>query len=232
MTAIAVTTGQCHDGPHPIRSHRRGGRLMLTPEEAAARGAVGRRFSEALLEALDRMARLPDVAAVGLSSSLPLAGGIMSPRSARVVGRPAPSDPNASPQVWLRSASPGYFDVMRLRLRGGRFFTALTGPTARALRGQPDVRARHRRRARRRSASRDRRRRRPVGSDRGGGGHPVQEPQGVRAACRGVRVDAPDVRRRFKPSVHVARTTGDPLAVIPFLSEAVAEAHPARRSMT
>ena len=104
---------------------RRGGRLMLTPEEAAARGAVGRRFSEALLEALDRMARLPDVAAVGLSSSLPLAGGIMSPRSARVVGRPPPSDPNASPMVNLRSASPGYFDVMRLRLRVGRFFTPL-----------------------------------------------------------------------------------------------------------
>ena len=97
----------------------------MTREEAAERRAAGRRFSEALLEALDRMARLPDVAAVGLSSSLPLAGGSFSPRSARVFGRPAPSDPNASPMVNLRSASPGYFDVMRLRLRGGRFFTPL-----------------------------------------------------------------------------------------------------------
>ena len=47
----------------------------MTREEAAERRAAGRRFSETLLEALDRVARLPDVTAVGLSSSLPIAGG-------------------------------------------------------------------------------------------------------------------------------------------------------------
>ena len=46
----------------------------------------------------------------------------------RVVGRPPPSDPNASPPPGdLRVVSPGYFDVMRLRVRGGRLFTALEG---------------------------------------------------------------------------------------------------------
>ena len=211
--------------------YRRGGRLMLTPEEAAARGAVGRRFSEALLEALDRMARLPDVAAVGLSSSLPLAGGIMSPRSARVVGRPAPSDPNASPQVWLRSASPGYFDVMRLRLRGGRFFTALDGSDSprvlvvnqtfarEVFGGEPAVGQR---------------------LEIGGDGVPW-EVIGVVADIRYRNLRGSEPLAEAFVSTHqiesapvwvlsppfiVARTTGDPLAVIPFLSEAVAEAHP------
>ena len=44
-----------------------------------------------------------------------------------VVGRPAPSDASDRPQVRLRQASPGYFDVMRLRLRDGRFYTRLDG---------------------------------------------------------------------------------------------------------
>ena len=198
---------------------------------AAQRRAAGRRFSETLLEALDRMARLPDVAAVGLSSSLPLAGGSVAPRSARVVGRPAPSDPNASPQVWLRSASPGYFDVMRLRLRGGRFFTALDGA------GSPRVLVVNERLARevfgREPAVGQRLQ---IGGDDGPwdvigvvadiqyrdlrGSEPLAE-----AFVSVHQIDSgPGVG--FDTPFIAVRTTGDPLAVIPYLREAVAEAHP------
>ena len=210
---------------------RRGGRLMLTPEEAAGRGAVGRRFSEALLEALDRMARLPDVAAVGLSSSLPLAGGSFSPRSARVFGRPPPSDPNASPMVNLRSASPGYFDVMRLGLRVGRFFTPLDDV------GSPRVLIVNESFAREVFGGET-----AVGQRLQIGGDDSWEVIGVVADVQYRGLTGTESRAEAFVSVHqaetagmifglnapfiLARTTGDPLAVIPFLSEAVAEAHP------
>ena len=203
----------------------------MTREEAAERRAAGRRFSEALLEALDRMARLPDVAAVGLSSSLPLAGGSFSPRSARVFGRPAPSDPNASPMVNLRSASPGYFDVMRLRLRAGRFFTALDGA------GSPRVLVVNERFAREVFGSEP-----AVGQRLQIGGDDSWEVIGVVADVQYRGLTGTESRAEAFVSVHqaetagmtfgldapfiVARTTGDPLAVIPYLREAVAEAHP------
>lgn len=85
------------------------------------RGAPGRPFSEALLAEMQGMARRPGVAAVGLSSGLPLAysafGGAM-----RAAGRPAPSGP-----TFLHVVSSGYFDVIGLRLRSGRLFTRLDG---------------------------------------------------------------------------------------------------------
>ena len=202
----------------------------MTPELRAERRAAGLRFSETLLEALDRMARLPDVAAVGLSSSLPLAGGSSSPRSARVVGRPAPSDPNASPMVLLRSASPGYFDVMRLRLRGGRFFTPLDDA------GSPRVLVVNERFAREVFGGE------PAVGQRlqMGGDDGPWDVIGVVADVQYRGLTRTESRAEAFVSVHqaeaagmsslapliLARTTGDPLAVIPYLREAVAEAHP------
>ena len=94
-----------------------------TPEALAERRAAGRRFWEALLEEADRMTRLPGVDAVGLSSGLPLMGGFLGTQ-ALAADRPAASDWSES---WIQVVSPGYFDVMRLRLRSGRLFTRLDG---------------------------------------------------------------------------------------------------------
>ena len=91
------------------------------------RGAPSRPFSEALLAETQTITRLPGVAALGLSSSLPLAGAYMG-ASMRAAGHPAPSDPSESLVSFIQVVSPGYFDVMRLRLRAGRLFTRLDGP--------------------------------------------------------------------------------------------------------
>ena len=85
------------------------------------RGAPDRAFSQALLAEMQEMARRPGAAAVGLSSGLPLAHSAFGAEM-RAAGRPAPSGP-----TFLHVASPGYFDVMRLRLRSGRLFTRLDG---------------------------------------------------------------------------------------------------------
>ena len=91
------------------------------------RGAPSRPFSEALLAETQGMARLPGVAAVGLSSGLPLAYSAFG-AAMRAAGRPAPNDPSESPVSFIQVVSPGYFDVMRLRVRSGRLFTRLDGP--------------------------------------------------------------------------------------------------------
>ena len=203
----------------------------MTPELRAERRASGHRFSEALLEALDRMARLPGVAAVGLSSSLPFAGGSSSARSPRVVGRPVPSDPSESPVVVLRSASPGYFDVMRLGLRGGRFFTPLDDA------GSPRVLVVNERFAREVFGGE------PAVGQRlqMGGDDGPWDVIGVVADIRYRTIRGIESHAEAFVSVHqidsgpwfgfnspfiAVRTTGDPLAVIPYLREAVAEAHP------
>ena len=100
-----------------LRSDRR------TPEAEAERRAAGRRFWQALLEEADRMTRLPGVDAVGLSSGLPLMGGFLGTQ-VLAADRPAAGDWSES---WIQVVSPGYFDVMRLRLHSGRLFTRLDG---------------------------------------------------------------------------------------------------------
>ena len=209
-----------------------------------------RRFYEALLMAMNRVAQLPGVAAAGLSSGLPLTtGGLFRP--VQVEGRPPPSDPSETPRARLRVASSGYFDVMRLRLRRGRFFNRLDGPNGppvvvvnetfarEVFRGEPDVGQRV-----------------WVG---------IQLPPGLGGVVTGglatllrdhgigpwqvigvvsdiryeglaVTGSRPEVffsARQlenpplfgFAPFVAV-RTSGDPVAVLPFLRQAVAEAHP------
>ena len=89
--------------------------------------AARRRFYGELVEATDRVARLPDVAAVGVTSALPLASSGSVIQRVQVDGRPAPSDPTGLPEALLRVTNPGYFDVMRLRLVGGRRFTRRDG---------------------------------------------------------------------------------------------------------
>ena len=193
------------------------------------RGAPSRPFSEALLEGMQGMARLPGVAAVGLSSGLPLAYSSMGAKI-RAAGRPAPEHPTES---WIQVVSPGYFDVMRLRLRSGRLFTRLDGAGssrvvvvnetfAREVFGGAPVVGRH------------------VLFGRSAGGQPL-EVIGVVADIRYSGLGAFESRAEAFLSVHQpgtpaelfsfspfisVRTAGDPSEVVPLLREAAAAAHP------
>ena len=99
----------------------------ITPESMAEIRAAGLRFQESLLEEMARLEDLYEVAAIGLSSRLPLAQGGAATSTFRVAGAPPPTDPRDLPRALLNPVSPGYFDVMRMRLRRGRAFTRLDG---------------------------------------------------------------------------------------------------------
>ena len=211
----------------------------MTPEMMAELRTTSLGFTEALLDGAERTAGLPGVAAAGLTSGLPLAGRNDSTRAVRVEGRPEPSDPGELPQAVVRLASPGYFDVMRLRLRQGRFPTRFdrTGSPrvvvvnetfARQLfGGDPALGQRVRFSA-------------PSGDD--------DEPWEVIAVVADVRyeglrftgstpeaffpahqMEEAPVSPFSPPSIIAVRTAGDPLAVIPFLREAATGSHPRAR---
>ena len=99
----------------------------MTPEAMAERRAAGLRFLESLLAEMARLEDLYEVAAMGLSSRLPLAQGGAAALTFRVAGAPPPTDPRDLPRALINPVSPGYFDVMRMRLRRGRAFTRLDG---------------------------------------------------------------------------------------------------------
>ena len=210
-------------------------REEFNEEEFNARKAERRRFYETLAQALERVARLPQVEAVGVTSQLPLAGGGSQQQSVQVDGRPLPSDPGESPPVLLRVTSPGYFDVMRLRLVSGRRFTRRDGP------GSPRVLLVNERFAREVLGGA------PAVGQRvrfGRNNGAVDEPwevigvvadvtySGLAVAGSGAeafssvhQIDATPTFAYNSPFVAV-RTTGDPLAVVPFIREAVVEARP------
>ena len=235
--------------PARARMFDRGGRIG--PDEVEAMNAAARRASETLLARLERIAVLPGVDAVALSSSMPL-NRTGSVRPFAVAGRPAPSDPRERLEARILKVSPGYADVVRLRLQAGRFFTHRdrTGSprvavlsesfALAAFGGEPAVGQRLV------SAfpfpgfggGRDGR-----GDERGG-----DEPWEVIGVVADVTspfrgesfgpADAGDVYLSVlqpgldrMPSfgstpIVAVRTEGDPLAVVPFLQEALADVHP------
>ena len=201
--------------------------------------ASKRRFYGELAEAMDRLSRLPDVEAAGVSSRLPLAGAGSVIRQVQVDGGPASGDPRELPEALLRVASPGYFDAMRLRLVGGRLFTRRDGTGAprvlvvnesfarEVLGGAPAVGRRVRFAG--------------AGSIYSGGDDVPWEIIGIVAdvmydalSATGTEAEAyapvrqiaaaPTFEHGF-PMV-VVRTSGDPLAAVPFIREAVAETRP------
>ena len=207
------------------------------PGLAGGDGAADARFQTALLEAMTRLERLPDVAEVGVSSGLPLApGGMTIGTVVRVAGQPEPADSGDRLFAEIAWASPGYFDAMRLRLLSGRLFTRLDRA------GSPPVVVVNETFARDLSDGGEavgQRVRFGLGASRGDV-NPWWEVIGVVAdleyaglAVGGQRPEA------FVPAAQAAaarpvgrdafvtvRTTGDPLALIPFLREAAVEAHP------
>ena len=200
------------------------------PEGGA--GAADARFQAAILETMTRLERLPDVAAVGISSGLPLAtDGWMTSRSVRVAGRSQPSDQGGRLPVRVRWASPGYFDAMRLHLLGGRRFTTVDRAGSPGVVVVNETLARH------------------VSGDGEAVGQRVQfggaddrwwEVIGVVAdlqyaglavseqhAEAFVPADQAEAVRPVGTDAFVSvRTTGNPLALIPFIREAVVAAHP------
>ncbi|MCY4509164.1 MAG: ABC transporter permease, partial [Acidobacteria bacterium] len=151
-------------------------------------------------------------------------------RMARMVGGPSQGDRPESLTWETQAASSDYFDVLRLRLRSGRVFTHFDGAGSprvvvvnetfarEVLGGEPAVGQRV----------------------QVGFGSDSWEVIGVVADVRnrgltGTRPPAaafvPVLQMEAGPVTDAAlfivvRTTGDPLAVVPFLREAVADAHP------
>ena len=194
------------------------------------------RFRAALLEAMTRIERLPGVAAVGVSSDLPLAAGrTMTTSSVRVAGRPEPVDPSDRLMVPIRWASPGYFDAMRLRLLEGRLFTDLdragspgvvvvSETLARHLSGDGEAVGQRVRFGFEDSGDGDDQWREVIGV--------VADPQyaglavGEQSAEAFVPVDQTPAARSIGAMFITMRTASDPIALIPFLEKAVIEAHP------
>ena len=97
-----------------------------TREDRVEEQASRRRFYRELDEAMDGLARLPDVEAVGVTSRLPLAGSGFVQQRVHVPGRSVPDNPSESLGTLLHMVTPGHFDVLRLRL-SGRLFTRRDG---------------------------------------------------------------------------------------------------------
>lgn len=204
------------------------------PAPGGADSASESRFRAALVEAMTRLQRLSAVESVGLSSGLPLTPGGMRLSSAQIAGRSTSEDPNDRLSVQLQWASPGYFEAMQLRFLSGRVFTRRDGLGGRQVAVVNETFAQRLGGVEQALGQRVR-----FGSGRAGNDR-WWEVVGVVADVRYeglaptepraeafVPVQQAEVARRIgEDSFVTVRTTGgDSLAVVPFLREAVAEAH-------
>ena len=207
----------------------------MTPESMTDLRAAGRRFQVSLVEEMVRLEDLSEVEAVGVSSRLPLASGGGNISTFRVAGAPLPSDFGDIPQAPVNFVSPGYFDAMRLRLRSGRAFTRLDRA------GSPPVLVVNETLARELFGGEP-----AVGQRLLPAGAVAEEPWEVVGVVADVRYGgltitesqaeaymplhqlerAPMLGGFFSASAIAVRTAGDPLAVIPFLREAVTASSP------
>jgi putative ABC transport system permease protein len=183
------------------------------PDDDARRG-----FFDQLLPALRAV---PGVSAAGLESVLPFAGG-WSTGSFTVVGyQPGPNEPN--PWGDIRIVSPGFQEALGLPLLKGRFLTEADGPET------PQVAVVDQEMVRRYWPNED-----PIGKKVSFGDQPI-EVVGVvgHAAHEGLDADPrvqlygsyrqfPNVRSMFV----VARTPGDPTALLSGLRAAVGRLNP------
>jgi predicted permease len=101
-------------------------RLSLPPSEYPGQTDVAN-FHQRVL---DRLADLPGVVGVGAVQDLPL-GGSARGTSMEVEDRPTPEG-GLPPIFWFTSATPGYFETMRIPLRTGRTFDRRDHETASA----------------------------------------------------------------------------------------------------
>ncbi len=99
-----------------------GGPVLDDPDRFAEKYAAARRYAVTLQTAVERIEHLPGIDAVALAGVFPfLPSSQMEPIG--VAGRPPPVDPRQQLLGSIRTVSPGYADVLQLRVRAGRFFT-------------------------------------------------------------------------------------------------------------
>ena len=216
------------------------GRRAGVPGQDGGDDAADARFQAALIEATTRLERLPAVTAVGVSSDLPLArGGLRATTRVRVAGRPETADLGNRPGVQVTWASGGHFDAMRPRLVSGRLFTDLERTGSRHVVVVNETFARELSAGGQAVGQSVQ----PGRDGAGGGGDPWWEVIGVVADLRYTGLAASEQwAQAFVPAplaeaarpvggeaFVTVRTTGDPLALVPFLRETVAEAHPRAR---
>ena len=202
-----------------------------TLEAILERRASALRFQSRLLDEMTaRLAPLPGVEAVGLSWSLPFVGQLSSQGQLRVAGTPVTSDPNQLVEAELQIASPGYFQALRFRLREGRTFTRLDGPES------PRVLVANETLARQLFGAGPAVGQRVVARD---------EPWEIVGVVGDVQYGGLELTTESRPEaffplaqIHeemsfglgpariTVRTTGDPVALIPFLQEAVTATNP------
>ena len=206
----------------------------MTPGEMAEARAANQRFQDALVEAVTRLERLPDVEAVGVTSRVPLAitDAAQLRTQFRVAGRPMAGNAADIPQASVQVVSPGYLEAMRVRLRDGRLLTRLDRAASPPVVVLNETLARQ-----------------LFGAGRAVGervlfGQSVEPAEVVGVIgdiqYRGLAIEESRadafipldqaeavgmVGSVALPMIAV-RTGGDPLAVVPFLAEAVTEAHP------
>ena len=210
------------------------------PEEVEALNLTVRRSTEALLTQMERIASLPDIRAVALTTMPPLMASGSTPIG--VAGRPAPSDPRDWLRAGVQSVSSSYADVIGLRLLTGRFLTerdAAGSPRVavvseafarEAFGGEPAV---------------GQRLTGPIfpvpGAGRGetweivGVVGDVNSPSDPNSPSRPVAAGeiylsvlqpGMDSMPFLMPPLLTVRTEGDPLAVVPFLREVLADVYP------
>jgi len=209
-------------------------RAGMTPAEMAEARAANRRFQDALVEAVTGLERLPDVEAVGVTSRIPLAvtDALQLRSQFRVAGRPVAPNAADIPQATVQVVTPGYLEAMRLRLRGGRLLTRLDRADTPPVVVVNETLARQ-----------------LFGGGRAVGERVLFAQAGEPAEVvgvvgdveyRGLAIEEPQAEAFIPPDQAEAagmagsvalpmiavRTGGDPLAVVPFLAEAVTEAHP------
>ena len=197
--------------------------------------SYGRLHERLLDEMAARLEPLPDVEAFGLSRSLPFESNRTSEGPLRVAGTPMPSDPNEMVRTKIRIVSPGYIEAMRFRLRDGRTFTRLDGSESPRVLVANETLARE-----------------LFGGESAVGQRvvfPIGEPWEIVGIVgdivyEGLELTAEPQAEALFPLAQVVgergfgysssifvtvRTTGDSLAVVPFLREAVTATNPQAR---
>ena len=210
--------------------------MSVAPHEVSERWSrmTGdhQRLQERIFDELTmRLGPLPDVEAFGLSWNLPFGRNPRSSAPLRPAGTPVPSNPNEMVRTFLQIVSPGYFEAMRYRVRDGRTFTRLDGWES------PRVLVANETLARQLFGNRP-----AVGRQVIVGYGEPWEVIGVvgDVVYGGLALTAEPQAEAFFPLAQsgeaffgfrqriliTIRTTGDPLAVVPFLRESVAAASP------
>ena len=95
--------------------------MLTDPDLIAENYASVRVFAETLLRGAERIENLPGVDGVALARTMPIIPAGAEPIA--VAGPPAPILARQPLEAGIRAVSPGYADVLGLRVQAGRFFT-------------------------------------------------------------------------------------------------------------